>query len=497
MDQLKALIDGQKVLTERFDRLEARSERPLSRQSLRSGEEIPATTPHGSVSDGGMRNIPLHTSADTPERKLTLVMSDTNMNDADGGDPRSDSQDAPSNVLPAREASYGSVVVDHSNGAHRLLRWPTIKHLLRHRPVGEDYVMEMEERKGFLRLYGRGQGRDLYDGAAAGPASPATSTPSAKGDEMSRSPGSTPPDVWGTTLGPPAIPDPRLATDARTVVPDHAGGLNADGSLKLDWPTMDRLRDSYLRTLHILHPFLNRTRLQRMFQRVYSYSLPADQTLIRSPYVATTALWPDAALNKATKRKHSNVMGIDSPNDTSTASVSRGHKEQPLERRISTAIVLLVMALGKICQHRNPLPGPVPENSKEAGLKDQSLRPDSPLHADSPPLLAVKPSPTTSSVSLPSPRSELRTAITSRRSSTDLYSYPLGYRPDKNVDVVHGLAYFARATEILGNLNGGQDLTYVQACLLASLYASQMACVLESWSWIQNACRACHFLIRE
>ena len=70
-------------------------------------------------------------------------------------------------------------------------------------------------------------------------------------------------------------------------------------------------------------------------------------------------------------------------------------------------------------------------------------------------------------------------------------------KQDKNVDVIPGLAYFVRAAEILGCLHGGNELTNVQACLLAGLYTSQLACVIESWSWIQTACRACHFLIRE
>jgi hypothetical protein len=133
------------------------------------------------------------------------------------------------------------------------------------------------------------------------------------------------------------------------------------------------------------------------------------------------------------------------------------------------------MALGKICEYKGPLPGPVKQNDiYHSSQKD--------------PNLMAKPSPTPSSISLPSPLSDL-----SRRSS----NYSQEFSPGYDVDIVPGLAYFARAAEILGTLIGGQDLMHVQAFLLASLYASQMACVLEAWTWIQNACRACHFLIRE
>jgi hypothetical protein len=86
-------------------------------------------------------------------------------------------------------------------------------------------------------------------------------------------------------------------------------------------------------------------------------------------------------------------------------------------------------------------------------------------------------------------------AINRRGSSTDYYNSH-AREGDRNVDVIPGLAYFTRAAEILGALQGGNDLLHVQANLLAALYTSQMACVIESWTWIQSACRACHFLVK-
>ena len=75
---------------------------------------------------------------------------------------------------------------------------------------------------------------------------------------------------------------------------------------------------------------------------------------------------------------------------------------------------------------------------------------------------------------------------------------PNGRRdPKKNVEVIPGLAYYAYATDILGNLQGGNDLPHVQACLLASLYAGQLAHVFTAHAWIHQACRACEVLIRQ
>ncbi|MCJ1295581.1 hypothetical protein MMC34_007144 [Xylographa carneopallida] len=484
MDQLKALREMMEMSNEKIERIENRLERLDPGQR---SEGRPSTSQSGLVDD--IKNIPLHTSTMTLERKPFVTSVSDAPHEQESVEQQEDPNNISSDLFPQDGMSYGSIAVDHTTGAHRLLRWPTIKSLLKRRPLSEDYVMEMEERKGLIRLYGRGQGRDTFDGAAAGPASPITSTPSMRSEDVSRSPGSSPPDIWGTTLGPPVIQDPRTSTQ------DHPGGLNPDGSLKLDWPTMERLRESYLKTLHILHPFLNKTRLSRMFQRVLQYGCSTDSSQMRSPFLPHNSIVrADTALNKATKRKHSTAAPVESPNEMSSSASSRGVKEQPLERRTSTAIVLLVMALGKICEHRGPLPGPVPENQRESLYRDHILRPESPSYYESP---RIKPSPTPSSASPSSGVSELRTGATSRRSSTEHQSLPQPHRPERNVDIIPGLAYFARAVEILGALNGCQDLMYVQACLLASLYTSQMVCVLESWSWIQNACRACRFLIRD
>lgn len=471
----KEIMDQLKALNEKVDRLEARLERPPSGHGT--------LTSHSTLAENDIRNIPQHSDHTPPERKPQLTSHGAIMHEQDMNEQRADPQIPNSHMLSSAEGSYGSIAIDHTTGAHRLLRWPTIKYLLKHRTISEDYVMETEEKKGLLRLYGRGQGRDMYDGGPGGPASPAASTSSGRSDDAARSPASSPPDIWGTALYPSTVPDPMRNQD-------HPGGLNPDGSLKLDQMTMDRLLHSYLNKLHILHPFLNKARLNRMFRRVSDQARLSEAHQTRSPYIPQSSVsWAETALNRPGKRKHTN-----SSSDTNALG-SRSSKEQLLERRISTAIVLLVMALGKICEHQGPLPGPIPENPNS-----HMQLTESPFYSESPPGHAVKPSPTQSSVSLSSPsmsEAHFRAGAASRRSSADPQGFSSGQRLEKNVDVIPGLAYYARAAEVLGTLNGGQDLMYVQACLLASLYVSQMACVLESWSWIQNACRACHFLVRE
>lgn len=64
------------------------------------------------------------------------------------------------------------------------------------------------------------------------------------------------------------------------------------------------------------------------------------------------------------------------------------------------------------------------------------------------------------------------------------------------MEVIPGLAYYAYATDILGNLQGGNGLAHVQAGLLAGLYAGQLAHPFQSHGWISQASRACQVLVR-
>ena len=64
------------------------------------------------------------------------------------------------------------------------------------------------------------------------------------------------------------------------------------------------------------------------------------------------------------------------------------------------------------------------------------------------------------------------------------------------MDVMPGMAYYAIASDILGNLQGGNDLAHAQACLLAALYTGQLAHPFSSHGWISQAARACQVLVQ-
>lgn len=108
------------------------------------------------------------------------------------------------------------------------------------------------------------------------------------------------------------------------------------------------------------------------------------------------------------------------------------------ERSPTTALILLVLALGKICDWKAPFPelGLVDvRNWGREGLEDGGLIP--------------------------------------------------------------GLAYYAEATSILGNLHGGTALWRIQAGILAALYASLAGYVHNSSCWIEEACTCCQTHVRK
>lgn len=506
LDSLQARSAENTELRARIDRLESKVER--GNESIDRLEQFliygksPLKKNHH-VADENPENQDIKSSASvSPERKPTqaqlTIASRINPYAGEEGVDETDRdlRDTTHHVSDVTDTNVAaivdaSIIVEHTTAAHRLLRWPSIKSLLEHRGMcmSEDYVMESEEKKGILRPYGRGQGRDTSDvnnHFFAG--SPAASSTSARSEESIRSSPSPPDGLWGASF---PINTARIE--------NHPGGLNVDGTLKIDPRTLHELLDSYLNNIHIMHPFMEKTRLMRMVDHFAARYNVSDATTSPFPTDNST-IGPDgrrdpaAVLNKATKRKYSNGSSMGGA-AVEANSVNRSTTKPLLERSISTAIVLLVMALGKICAYPKPLPGALKNDAREApSAVPRSFSPHSPMTTTS-----LRASPTSTQASpynvIMSPRSTVRMSTLSRRSSAeDIAAAPSGM---KNADQVPGLAYFAQATDILGNLHAGNELPHVQAFLLAGLYAGQLACTIESWSWIFTACRACRILVRE
>ncbi|KAF2158413.1 hypothetical protein M409DRAFT_31077 [Zasmidium cellare ATCC 36951] len=260
---------------------------------------------------------------------------------------------------------------DHKTAPHKLLlHWPSVRKLLGKAKLEHDegYVMTAE--------YGQDESDETGD---------------------------TPPHAYGTwDTEMSSTPDNEARRSTR------AGGLGSDGDVDLDAHTINELYDSYMRHIHILHPFLDQRELREMFDsflRRYSTGGP------RARFAVSTS----DSYQRPLKRQRSNV---------STANVApqweQAGEGEPTERSPGNAIIFLVLALGKICMHSDPLPGG---------------------------------------------------------------------------DVIPGIAYYAKAAEILGDQGDGNDLVHAQMFLLAGLYKGQLAHVKESMSWITMAGRAIFILL--
>ena len=415
-------------------------------------------------------------------------------------------------VEPILSVSTINVPVEHTTAAHRLLSWPSIKRLLRHQktstghPLSEDYVMHLEEEKGVLRVYGVGEGRDSGDGGQAGTEKSPNqnsgqasvqnlNSPSGRSDEATdtSNPNSppTPEGLWGYGFIPPVT----------TPNGPHSSDPNFDFSLNIHPRTLRRLLDSYFENIYILHPFLDKPRLMRMVERFSTRYNPTEEKLNRMLFSPPASGMSMDALRSATpggKRKQSDGY-------TQSFATEIGHppttpkQEILFERSISTAIVLLVMALGRICEWKDGLPG-VPRPNCDGKPRSVYVS-----QLQSPPNRNTH-SPSANSAGMSPPTSSRVMAKTSASSPAKQYSNsqpsPRSYYEDlskksRNIDILPGLAYYAPATDILGNLHGSNDLAHVQAYLLAGIYIGQFARTFESFKWISSACVACRFLVRE
>lgn len=398
----------------------------------------------------------------------------------------SQSRFRPPSPAPPQDCLNGvlSIPIEHTTAAHKLLSlWPSIDPFY-DKVQDKNYVMRDESRRGLLRIFGRGEGDDGADRAGAGrhPRSP-----SASSDGGSASLGAD--GFWGTGL------PPSSATAGRPFSRSNAGGLDGSGRLDLQATTIRRLLKSYLENMHILHPFLARRKLMVMAERFiarYSATLVCRPT----PHSAGHGTQADANADRDAVPRGKRKRSLASMSDAASSS-NAGHTTvwPALEHSIETALILLILALGKICEHKDPLPPPLADKVPIGGAmtpsQSSSARSPSGLHSPIHPLAQ----------SIDSSRyltnGNRRVVSGSPASSFD--SSPTSAKADDalNVDVIPGLAYYGQAVGILGELHGGNELPHVQAFLLAGLYMGQLARVFESWSWIYSAGTAIQILLKQ
>ncbi|CAN8105783.1 unnamed protein product [Discula destructiva] len=388
-----------------------------------------------------------------------------------------ETEEPPGEPIRPQEAPFPH---DHTTPAGRLLRWPSIRDMVRPLLKAEgvqwidNYPQRFEESRGQLPLFGRGEA------SVTRPAERETvyeyvdiaDDTSQAGDHQSPSAGTD----WGP-IGGMSPPGGGLPADIRNHV------SRTDGALDFDDSKVWRYVHNYKEHIQNMHPLIPPDDLNAM---VVSFleEVGAQKSKTQAKFISQ----PDGSyIDGDRKRKRSPA-----PNGME---VGPAPKRQKPQRSIKHALVLLVLALGKICGVRDRKLSEAPEKDREYVPNHGSPvvrngQVTSPTHG-SPPSSAISQSP--GQAGLPSPKDMERPAA-SRRSSAQAgifgpTSAATPAPPKKNYEVIPGLEYFAYASDILGNQFGGYKLNHVQAHILASLYYGQLGRVVPSFRHIRFACQ--------
>ena len=397
----------------------------------------------------------------------------------------------------------------HTTAAHKLLWWPSIRSLIDEVCAeNEGYIMQAEVGRGSLRIWDRGENAgsgEMFDEGEDLAAAWGVAWDGLEGEWMDPGGGGYPGEAVFDDDEVGGLRNHRIGS----------GGLTPDGALALDPDTVFVYLNSYLSNIHILHPILDKNSISRTTREFLARVNPPPAqppAMTSSPTSTFAGIESHPGLTRKSsipsnvtgKRKRSiSISGGGIPEgpqgrinsrSNSTSHPSPPHiqhqppRRQHIPRTIHSAIVLLVMALGSVCLHRQPLPGPLPP-----------IQTPSPKHAFNSPSAFNQQGGSTStppfqSASTPPgfhPHHPYGAQVPPPRPPPRIPKKLL-----RNIDVIPGLGYFAKAMEIMGILFGGNELENVQAGLLAGLYWGQLGRVLDSWKWISWACMGCQILVR-
>ncbi|UNI20643.1 hypothetical protein JDV02_006714 [Purpureocillium takamizusanense] len=408
-----------------------------------------------------------YSGIDIPRDQIVTPTERNAMREAAEEDKLEDEPGPP--VLPGEPA----IPMNHTTLAGLLLDWDPIKHLTRHhvervgiRHVGE-FPISQEQNRGQLIVYGRGeaphpshQPRELLDHSRLPDVA----------DDSSDMASPSPAADWGHVNG-------GLSPGEQV---DYRGGAlafdgNPDFSESKVWPYVESFKENILN----MHPIIQPRVLHEWVEHFLD-SLPRVQPKTSKPQTSHKAFAVRASMETTgSKRKRS--PGPEYEGSTTTGPVRAGKPD----RTINTALVLTILALGKICLHRGNVPDAVHHSDQVPHGSPYSRNgvPPSPTQG-SPPSHSTH----SQSSGLASPKEPDRLPPSRRSSIPGQGAVRQGYDLKKNYEVIPGLEYFAFATDILGNHMGGvTNMKHVYANIFAGLYYGQLARPIESFAFIHSA----------
>ncbi|KXG51317.1 uncharacterized protein PGRI_093290 [Penicillium griseofulvum] len=250
------------------------------------------------------------------EKKCEILMDQiSNLGNVDPNLAPTGSEFSQNRVEGQEDEGELSIPLKHTTAAHKLLGWPAVNELLHPLLYSEDYVMQFEESRGLISIFGQGE--------------------------------------FSYSADDRQVPTGNISNGPKTTSPQGAGAASNDdvdidefGNLKLDATTAMRYYNSYRRHMFKLHPFLREGELDTM---VRSFILCYARSVSNDTQPSCDGLPPvqSTPLNKSL-RIHGELTE------------TNANPPRPrVGKNIDNALVMLCLALGAICETRVPLSGPI------------------------------------------------------------------------------------------------------------------------------------------
>ncbi|TFB04271.1 hypothetical protein CCMA1212_003803 [Trichoderma ghanense] len=372
-----------------------------------------------------------------------------------------------------------AIPINHTTLAGLLLDWDPIKELTRHHLEREgikfisEYPISQEQNRGILKVYGRGEDAHFR---VSREATADHGNVDIGDDNMSDIVSSSPAADWGQLGG--LSPGDQI---------EYRGGvLGSDGNPDFTETKIATYVESFKNNILNMHPIIQPKVLDEWVHQFLS-ELPTVQPKPKpQPLKSAFAVSQPLEVTGSKRKRTPETDGPSTPGPVRVGKPSRS---------IHSALVLVIIALGKICLHQDEVPDvvfpvdPMPHGSPVS----RNGVPPSPTQGSPPGFSAHS-----QSSGFPSPRDQER-GYQSRRSSIHGASGPVrsGLGLKKNYEVIPGLEYFALATDILGNHTGAyHNMKNVYANIFAGLYHGQLARPLESFAFIHKASHKLQVIMR-
>ncbi|KAK5987165.1 hypothetical protein PT974_11283 [Cladobotryum mycophilum] len=376
-----------------------------------------------------------------------------------------------------------AIPINHTTLAGLLLNWDAIKELtadhLDRAGVRyiSDYPIGQEQQRGMLKVYGRGEDfrgtkRDKDKELGKDTNSRDDHGSLDMSDDLSDIASSSPAADWGQLGG--------LSPGDQVIY--QGGVLGADGNPDFTGDKIWSYTESFKTHILSMHPIIQPAVIDMWVQQFIA-GLPAVTQNSVKPMVSKPTFAVSQSFSEMTGSKRKRSPMPDGSGSSSTAAASKSWRPN---RSVHSAMVLVVLALGKICLHRKNVPDAVFSSDPLLQMTGSPVVrngvPPSPTQG-SPPSF-----PHSQSSGLPSPREHERGSQSRRSSIHGSSSIHTGFSLKKNFEAIPGLEYFALATDIIGNQLGSyNNMKAVYANIFAGLYHGQLARPLESFAYIHRA----------